>query len=187
MESSLIRVQLPSRKFYMNEVIPITITSVNWDMYLKYARTQLSRSVTESLDKAKRPLDTPAAFIITLAEAQGAELRPFTQLLSNAGGLLRHASAGFLFTADIETLLYIIEQSSLQCARWSNKKTMIVSGNMLAWRVAITNFCKPDVPKDVRDLFNKSLVCFEMAGFGPLWSDQQKTMSPDKTFLLTEK
>lgn len=171
----------------MNAVDPIAITSVDWDTFLRTARTQLSRSVTETLDRAKLSANTPAAYITSLAEAQRAKTIDNASVLRDAGGLLRHASASFLFSAEQETLLYIVENCFLYCTRWSDKRTMTVSGTMLAWRTAIADYCHEDVPRDVRELFNKAMTCFEISGFGPLWSEYRKTISPDKTFLLTEK
>lgn len=171
----------------MNAVAPIAITSVDWSTLLRTARTQLNRSVTETLDRAKLPANTPAAYITTLAEAQNLATADNPSVLRNAGGLLRHASASFLFCAEQETLLYIVENCFLSCTRWSDRRTMVVSGTMLDWRTAITSYCHQDAPRDVRELFNKAMTCFEISGFGPLWSEYRKTISPDKTFLLTEK
>lgn len=171
----------------MNEVLPITITSVDWDTHLRYARQQLNRSVTTSLDKIGKPVNTPSAFIITLAEAMAPTTEDHTAILRSASGLLRHVSASFLFTSDRDTLLSIIEQTSLVCTRWSNKVTMIVSGDMQTWVTNIRHFSCSTVVRDVRELFNKAMTCFEQVGFSPLWSDLNKTQMSDKTFVLTDK
>jgi len=171
----------------MNECIPVTITSIDFDTHLRYARQQLNRSVTSSLDRAGKPITTPSSFLVTLSECVSPTSQDHTAILRSASGLLRHVSGGFLFSSDQETLLHIIEHASLACNRWSNKTTMIVSGDMQEWITNIQYFSLNSTPRNVRDLFNRAMLCFEAVGFGPLWEGFHKTQQSDKTFVLTEK
>lgn len=171
----------------MLDVIPISMTAINWDVLLVTLKRHLGRSLTKSLDDKHMKVGDLSSFLVILAEMQDEGVDP-NKILIDATYFLRHISSGFLITTSVFMFPELAFRTNLKitCAKIYNQGeyTAIVTGSLEDWRSAIINCNDNDL---LRPLFNKCLLNFEKIGLGQLWHYYQKIDVGDSTFKLIEK
>lgn len=170
----------------MFHVLPVTMTTLDWNSYLTNAKAMLGRSITAGMDRqhAKQDLE---GFLLTLKEFQSG--KP-AESLRGCGTVLRHVSVGFLCLMPPPVFYDLVMESGLAITVQDSPtgfKCCLVSGNLEQWKYAIINCSSEQQPNGLRGLTNKFMAYFEQAGLGPIWSDYSKTPMPDSTYRLTQK
>lgn len=173
----------------MAEVIPVTMTQVDWPSYLRVCMDILHRSPSRDLDAARIELKGPFAFIASLAAFKGFQEHPNTSV-RQAGFLLRHFSFGFLVTCTEICRADIQSVSDLSVDQAYNKdiggeQLYLMSGTLFEWRTAIIeNLSKTNCNSEVREVLNKIVLLLEQVGLVDLFSTFKKRSQHDNTFLL---
>src|SRR5262245_25386167 len=144
-------------------IIPIAITTVNWDSFLTSVKKLIGESISTSIDEYKLKRDA-RAFIVTLSELFKGKLTP-VEAIAQAGSLLRHGSATFLmhFPKDIVFQLQQETDLAISSIETSVGLLAIVSGNFLQWQVAISNL-RHSIDNFMRGIAHDLTQYFELAG-----------------------
>lgn len=163
----------------MIEVIPMSVTTIDWTVFLNILKKIFNRSLTTNLDTKKLAVGDLSSFIMILGGIRNPNADPLI-LLREAGPLLRHISAGFVVLGfNVDDLAYSTDLKIVK-----TEKLSVVSGNLEEWRTAIIN-CNKTVEQ--REFFNKCLSHFEKVGLGQLWSYYSKVDLNDATYKLESK
>jgi hypothetical protein len=166
----------------MFEIIPIGITTVDWATLAKTAQKALGFT----LDRKSLKSDL-ARFLTALGEMSSED---GNGSLSEAGSLLRHASASFICVLPAEMINQLKEEVDLAINSSivrAGFRLCIVSGNMQQWREAIINCSSTRLPTEIRMLCNQFMMYFEQLGLGPIWAGYSKTTMSDNTFRLKDR
>jgi hypothetical protein len=164
------------------KIFPLTITSVNWEIFIKMSQDILGFSPTRGLDEAKMDMKVPASYLACL----DFENNPRYNLL-HPNSTYSHVSMSFILQTDGYTLGEIASITEFSIISKSSKTynyLVILTGTVGVWLRAIITGCQNQISKDTRIIFNACMEYFENAGFGPLWSSYQKQILPDGTFIL---
>jgi hypothetical protein len=170
----------------MFEIIPIALTGVNWPVYLATAQKVLGFSIAASFDKHGIKNDL-TKFLVSLEELHTEEPVEPNVALSEAGSLLRHASASFMCLLPAETVNLFREEVDLainSSQTHAGFRLCIITGTLLQWRDAVINCSVSRLTRDVRMLCNQFMAYFENAGLGAIWGKFNKTQMSDQTFRL---
>lgn len=144
-------------------IIPIAVTSVNWETLLGTAKGLLGESISTTIDQYNLKRDAQA-YIVTLSELFKGKLSP-PQAIAQAGSLLRHASATFLIHSS-PPVIYKFQQEtdlSISATETTYGLLAIVSGSLLQWQIAINNL-RHSVDNILRSMANEFAQHFEWAG-----------------------
>lgn len=172
----------------MFQVVPVTDTKIDWNIYLVTMKKLLGRNVTDQLDLQKIRPDNLAAYIVTLGSMLDSELKP-NEILSDAGALLQHGSQGFLMILDTDLLVEVFQTFPLNIISIvsGRLRLAIVSGNLEQWRSSIINGCSVTSDSELRSLLGTCMIHMEKSGLAPLWWNYTKQSMKDKTFALVMK
>jgi hypothetical protein len=173
----------------MSQVIPISMTQVDWPSYLRFCIDTTGRSISRDLDAANVELKGPFAFIASLSSFKGDSIHP-NNAVRGAGFLLRHFSFGFLVTCTESCRADIQSVSELSIDQGYHKdiggeQLYLMSGTLFQWRsTIIENLSKPNCNSEIREVLNKVILLLEQAGLVDLFSTFKKRAQRDDTFIL---
>lgn len=170
------------------EIFPIGSTKIQFPAFLLAAKNALGRSVSVAGDAAG--LSGSAAFLTALGAMKDDTLKA-SQILRDAGSLLRHLYYSFIILADRETVFELIQETRLSVTSVESLsrgvRFGIVSGTLEEWRTAIINCCSLTCEPELRAFLSKVFPFFERDGLGLLWSEYLKRTHTDGTLLLEWK
>ena len=110
------------------EIYPLTISQVNWPMFLSIAKHHLGRGITRHIDDAHQDVKCPMAFLSSLKNILDLKFKDFE--IPSFDGVSQHLYFGFLI-ADCPTL--VLSTLIWNFNIYGNDKITIASGTLLDW------------------------------------------------------
>ena len=166
------------------DIVPLTLTQVNWPVFIKTVQDFLGYSPTRGLDDAKIDLKNPVAFLASL----DCENDPNTTLRRAAvNNILSHSFASFIVIIDDADLIIQISAQRfvhIRVKRKGSRFLCIMSGTIREWYDSVIVFCQRETDHILRGLFNKIYEHFKVAGFGPIWHNYNEKLIHDNTFIM---
>ena len=163
------------------DIIPVAITQINWQSYIKICQDELDVHPQRSLDADGLNL-SPKAFIGSLSLDEKPKIN-----LAYPNSTWNHVSASFVITADDDPELIILSNLGVHITiKYHRRSNFIVaSGTMFEWYNAIMHGCKPHQPKIIRYTMNLIQMYFANHDFQELWGDCSRSTLTDGTFTLS--
>lgn len=168
----------------MVEVIPVSMTQVDWPTYLRTCLEVTKTNPAKNLDAAGIPIKTPFSFIASLDCFKGGIESP-NNAVRDAGFSLRHFSFGFLILCGRGCRDDLSSYSDLAIDD-GGQNLYLVTGTLLQWQqTLLTNLSNKKLPcSEFRDVLNRVISLLEQAGLVDLFRGFRKTSQSDGTFLL---
>jgi len=168
-------------------VLPITVTTLNWNQFLTATQSVLKRSMSASLDKRSVADRGLASAIAAFGEFQ-CQGTDYLQVLRDAGSLLKHFSVSFLIVCDDETLLLeLVGDGDIKIILSDETpKLCIITASLESWRTTLINFACQRATHAQRHLADELLSAFDRLGLGKLWDNYSRARR-DQELILTEK
>ena len=163
------------------EIYPLSITQVEWNIFIDVCQRVLGYSPTRGIDASHLSIKDPAAYLgsFDLGNQPLAALRD----IGNPGH--GHFSISFLLILDEDGLLSLCGSGLRLFTRSAGRKRLVIlTGTMDQWYHTIRNGCRDDASYEFRWIMNNILGCFEKAGFREVFSSLKKTLLRDETFIL---
>jgi len=171
-----------------DQVIPITLSQVDWTNYLSVSKRLLGRSPATGVDNCPAQLSSISKYLASLAEFKLGRTSDVQSNLRRPGPWLRHFSLSFMVVSSTTTILFFAETTSLDVlsapAAEDEGRVAILSGTLADWRDAVIICCNPDVPKRLRLLFNTIKRAFDQLGLNDIWFEYRAKDLHDDTYCL---
>ncbi len=167
------------------KISPLAITQVEWRTYIKFVEDVLGFNPAQALGSTVIKLETPAAYLATL----DFENRPLDQLRMGAflNNTFDHVCVSFIAELDHEALLELLQTlPTLDYIVKKARKTylVVISAKMSIWYTAVLNALQLNRPIEVRQIFQIILIWFDNLGFKDVWSEHDRMLQQDGTFIL---
>jgi hypothetical protein len=172
----------------MNPIVEMVIApTVDWQQFVTIANEETGRSPTRELDACGIAVGSIATFLSALGEFKRVGSNPVT-VHRDADTILAFLTFAFICSTDKETLNQIYRETQglviLQSDAGKGRENFLVSGTLRAWKAAILECCRPNMPVEVREFFNRIWEIFDKAGFRDVFANYQRKNFKDKTFVL---
>lgn len=165
----------------------ISESKIDWANYLLLCKTALGRSVSQGVDKLKKPIGSLADFVCTLDELEHNWSDVITSL-RECSHYLEHLSFTFLIVAEINLIYSLIRKSKLVITETATAKhpfhLAIISGNLAQWREAILNNSYSNDDNFLLQLMNRIVEEFDKKGLSQVFSGYQRNPTGNNTFLM---
>lgn len=166
----------------------VSQTDVRLEGFLSVAEKAIGYTVTKPADNSTKP-QPHERFLSALAcfHDQGNVQLPLRKILNESRSLCDHLSYGFLFAADLDTILKSMERSGLKhtlATGLTGVQLAMVSGTLSQWTHAVVECCNSLSTFNLRLTYNKAL--FELEKLGIKFEFKRKTHN-DQTILLEHK
>jgi hypothetical protein len=163
---------------------PLSITGVNWEVYIAECQAHLGMSPTRGLDKDGFDINKTASYLATLS----LDNEPLRNLRSR-NRTFHHVFASFCGRVDDYTILEIATYTDLKMITKSvNRKWFVIlTGSLINWLDATVTCCDEEMSTDTRLCFNQCMFFLEAAGFKEVWCKYDKFNLKDNTYVLRRK
>lgn len=157
------------------EVIPIAITEVSWDTFIKLCNPGAK------LDKYYIQPTSLAGYLASLIREGDPR-----KALRDVNYLLRHASMSFLILASDREMADVrcFTNLTLTCI---NEDLTLATGTLEEWKTAVIDLSNPNYSSKTRYIMNCCLLFIEKAGLMEVFGNYSKQMQQDQTFILQRK
>lgn len=161
------------------KIFPIQITSTDWQTYLMACQS-VFLSPSRKLDAAGITLDSPSSFLATLENGSPEEnLRA-----AYVRRLTEHAFATFMIIDMPVSVIAALTECGYIAVKSISENAHIMSGTLTQYYNIITCLSIKFRPTDQRLLANSLYLCFDRAGYRPIFHEFERINQPDGTFAL---
>ena len=166
-------------------ISPLAITQVEWRTYIKFVEEVLGSNPAEGLGSTIIKLNTPAAYLATL----DFENQPLKQLrqgvfLNNSFDHLHVSFIAELESDDLQLLLTILPILDYIVKKAKKTYLVVISAKMSIWYRAVIKALNENQELEIRKIFQIILIWFDNMGFKDVWSEFDRRILPDNTFIL---